>query len=274
MFSQISFPKDPISIIGQNEEKQKTFNNEIYPSLLIKKSLIKIKYNSFQEENPESILSYHIFNPFNISFNRYTKFRISKEDMNKLFSDLEQKRYHKDIYGTQLFELSNPYHLIVEKKYIPEKYVSEEIKDKFDKEKQEMLEREYALSPYEYYDKKNQMYLKFSSKMNRLNKIKNNILIKKALAKRDILVRLKNEEDCFDKYFLLNPGFKICDLKSLIAFIYKTKLSVNNPGKISLFYYNSYFTVIYLEDDNKTLLDIGREMNAEFVMDIFVNTDY
>ena len=29
MFSQISFPKEPISIIGQNEEKQKTFNDEI-----------------------------------------------------------------------------------------------------------------------------------------------------------------------------------------------------------------------------------------------------
>ena len=162
MFSQISFPKDPISIIGQNEEKQKTFNDEIFPSLFIKKRLINIKYNAFPEEKPESILSYHIFHPFKISFNRNTKFKIAKDNLNKLFNQLAQKRYHKDIYGTQLFELSNPYHLIVEKKYIPEKYVSEEIKAKFDKEKEDMLEREYALSPYEYYDKKNQMYLRFS----------------------------------------------------------------------------------------------------------------
>jgi len=274
MFSNISFPKDPISIISQNEQKEKTFNDENYASLYIKKKIINMKYNANQEEKPESILCYHMLRPFNISFNRNTKFRISKEALNKLFSDLEQKRHHKEIYGSKLFELSNPYHLIIEKNYISQKYISEEIKAKFEEEKEEMLEREYALSPNEYYDKKNQIYLRFGSKINKLNKMKNNILIRKAVAKCDILVRIKNEEDCFDKYFLLNPGFKICELKSLVAFIYKTKLFVENPGKITLFYYNNNYRIIYIEDDNRTLLDILKEMNCGFVLDIFINTEY
>ena len=274
MFSNISFPKDPISIISQNEEKEKTFNDEIYHSLNIKKKLIQMKYNDIKEDKPESILSYHMFHPFKISYNHNTKFLISKEDLNKLLADLYEKSKHKEIFASKLFELSNPYHLIVEKNYISQKYVSEEIKAKFEEEKNYMIEREYALSPNEYYDKNNQIYLRFGSKINKLNKLKNNILIRKAVAKCDILVRIKNEEDCFDKYFLLNPGFKICDLRSLIAFVYKTRLFVENPGEITLFYYNDIYRQIYIEDGNKTLLDIRKEKNCDYVLEIYINTEY
>ena len=233
-----------------------------------------MKYNDIKEDKPESIFCYHMFHPFKISYNHNTKYRIPKEALNKLLADLYEKSKHKEIFASKLFELSNPYHLIIEKNYISQKYVTEEIKAKFEEEKNYMIEREYALSPNEYYDKNNQIYLRFGSKINKLNKLKNNILIRKAVAKCDILVRIKNEEDCFDKYFLLNPGFKICDLRSLIAFVYKTRLFVENPGEITLFYYNDIYRQIYIKDGNKTLLDIRKEKNCDYVLEIFINTEY
>jgi len=274
MSKEVSYPESPIVIIGLNENKEKTFNNEKYSSLLRKKLKIESKYNSLPLEKPNDILSYSTFFPLIITLNSKSQYKITKEKLNKIFVESSQKKFHKEIYNSKLFELINPYYLVSEKKYINEKYISNAIKSKFNEEKEEILEREYALSPNEFYDKNNQIYFGFVSQRNKMNKIRNNTLIKKAIIEKNILVRIKNEIDCFDKNFLLNSDFKIKELKSLIAFIYKTVLSVKNPGNITLFYYTESFKEIYLNDDNKTLKDIGKEMNKKNVLDIFINADY
>ena len=274
MSKEVSYPESPIVIIGLNENKEKTFNNEKYSSLLRKKLKIESKYNSLPLEKPNDILSYSTFFPLIITLNSKSQYKITKEKLNKIFVESSQKKFHKEIYNSKLFELINPYYLVSEKKYINEKYISNAIKSKFNEEKEEILEREYALSSNEFYDKNNQIYFGFVSQRNKMNKIRNNTLIKKAIIEKNILVRIKNEIDCFDKNFLLNSDFKIKELKSLIAFIYKTVLSVKNPGNITLFYYTESFKEIYLNDDNKTLKDIGKEMNKKNVLDIFINADY
>jgi len=274
MFNQISFCESPIVIIGYNEEKEKTFNNEIYTSLLGKKKQLESKFCPCIKEKSDDLLSYNVFYPMHLSLREDSKYKISKENLNKIFKESNEKRYHKEIYKSKLFKLINPYHLVVEKNYISEKYISKEIKEKFNEEKEDMREREYALSPTEYYDKKNQIYFGFPSKKNKSYKIRNNVLIKNAIKNCDILVRLKNEDDCFDKNFLLRPNFKVKELKSLISFIYKTVLHVGNPGKISLFYYSDTYTEVYIVEENKTLKELGREMKNKFVLDIFINAEY
>ena len=276
MFTHISFPKEPISIVGQNEEKEKTFNDDDYNSLKIKRESLKIKYDNFPSDKPEDFFNYRIFHPFFIKFNRNSKFKISKESFDKMINDLKQKRNHKDIYNTALFELSNLYHLIVEKNYINEKCITKNIKEELKEEEEEMKNRDYALSPNKYYDKTNQMILELVSKNNRLHNVNNNILIKRLEEKSDILVKITNEDDCFDRYFQLNLKFKLKDLKSLITFVYMKKLSVNNPGKITLFYYSDTGNdkVIYIKNENKNLKDIAKEMKREYRIDLYFNIDY
>jgi hypothetical protein len=274
MFNQISFCESPIVIIGFNEEKEKTFNNEVFTSLLGKKKQLESKFCPCINEKSEDLLCYNVFYPMHLSLKEDSKYRISKENLNKIFQESNEKRNHKEIYKSKLFQLINPYHLVKEMNYISEKYISKEIKAKFDEEKEDMLERECALSPTEYYDKKNQIYFGFQSKKNKSYKMRNNVLIKNAIKNCDILVRLKNENDCFDKNFLLRPSFKVRELKSLISFIYKTVMHAGDPGKISLFYYSEIFTEVYIVDEDKTLKELGREMKNKFVLDIFINAEY
>ena len=274
MTSQISFPKDPILIIGKNESKEITYNNEIFSSLLDKKKEYESRFSSSFSDNADNILSYRIFHPFYISLNHKSQLKMQKDVLNKMFLESSQKQYHKDIYGTKLFELINPYHVIEEKQYINKRYISEEVKAKFEEEKKIMLEREYALSPYEFYDRNNQIYFGLASKRNKLYKEKNNNLIRKAIKKCDILVRVKNQEDCFDKNFLLKSDFKISYLKSLITFIYKTKYYIDNPRSVSLYYINDNFKTINIDNNDKSLADLCKEMNNAYVLDIFVNVDY
>lgn len=275
MSSKNCILKNPILTIGKNESKETTYNNEVYSSLLNKKRKYELRYTSNFPDNIDDILSYNLFQPFIISFNRRNQLKMSKEKLDKLFKESYQKRYHKEIYTTELFDLINPYHLVEEKKYISQKYISEEIKSKFEEEKEDMIEREYSLSPNQFYDKKNKVFFGFASKRNKLYKEINKNLIKKTVKKSDmLLVRIKNLDDCFDKNFLLEPNFKLGDLKTLVTFIYKTKLFVQNPGELSLYYINETFSPIYLNNDDKTLGDIAKETKNEFVLDIFINADY
>ena len=240
MLNQINMCESPIVVIGYNEEKETTFNNEIFTSLLSKKKQLESKFSPCIKEKSDDLLCYNIFYPMILSHDENTKYKISKENLNKIFKESNEKRYHKEIYKSKLFELINPYHL----------------------------------SPNEFYDKKNQIYFRLIPKKNKHNKIRNNQLIKLAIKNYDILVRLKNEDDCFDKNFLLRPSFKVRELKSLISFVYKTVLHVGNPGKVSLFYYNETYTEVYILDENKTLKELGKEMKNKFVLDIFINAEY
>jgi len=274
MLSQFVFSENPLMVIGINEDKEKTFNNEVYTSLLSKKRQLQSKFSPNTGEKPEDLLNYNIFNPMKIQLMPNKKYKISKERLNKIFIDSNKKRFHKEIYNSKLFELINPYYLVMEKQYISEKYVSKEIRAKFNEEKEDMIEREYALSPNEFYDKKNQIYFGFPSKKNKLNRIRNNNLIKNAVKNCDILVRLKNEDDAFDKNFLLRPHFRIRELKSLISFVYKAVMQVGNPGKIGLFYYNEHFNRIDITDEDKTLKEIGKEIKSKYVLELFINAEY
>ena len=271
MFTKVSFSENPIVIIGCDEDKEKTFNNEKFSSLLEKMKKLESKYNSSLKEKPIDMLIYSIFYPMKINYKHDSKFKISKENLNKIFMESTEKRFHKDIYNSELFELINPYHLVVEKKYINEKYLSESIKANFDKEKENIKEREYNISPNEFYDKKNNIYfaLRYNKKKNKDFNLKQRIM-----KKNDALVKLKNEEDSFEKYLLLRYDFKICELKSLIYFIYKSVFHVENPGKISLYYYNDTFNEVSIVNENITLKELGTQMKTNDLFEIYINSEY
>jgi hypothetical protein len=277
MQNQITIPENPIVVIGINEKKEKTFNKQKYSSLLQKKRYIESKFNGLSSEDPKDILSYSIYYPMKIGFNRKTQYKMKKDELNQIFIESAQKRFHKEIYNTKLFELISPYHLVCEKNYISSECLSEDIKNELDKDKDDILEREYALRPDEFYDKNNQIYFGFASKKDKIAKIKNKKLIKAAAEENCILVKVKNEGDMFNKIFLLNPKLKVIELKSLIVFIYKSVFKVSNPGKIKLFYYYDEINKLnenYLMDDNKTLKDIAKEMQKENNLEILINAYY
>ena len=151
MQNQITIPENPIVVIGINEKKEKTFNKLKYSSLLQKKRYIESKFNGLSSEDPKDILSYSIYYPMKIGFNRKTQYKMKKDELNQIFIESAQKRFHKEIYNTKLFELISPYHLVCEKNYISSECLIEEIKNELDKDKDDILEREYALRPDEFY---------------------------------------------------------------------------------------------------------------------------
>jgi len=246
------------------------FNSEIYPSLLSKKRRLESKFILCIREKPEDLLSYNIFYPIKIAYKPNKCYATTQDSIDDILKESREKKFHKDIYRSYLFKLINPYYL-VENDYLDEKYISKEIKDKFNEERADLIERDYALSPNEFYDKKNQICFGFPSKKNKYYKTRNSVVLKAAVKNCDILVRLKNEDDCFDRNFLLRPSFRVSELKSLISFIYKTVLHVGNPGKINLFYYSDTFSEVYITEDNKTMKEIGKEMKNKFVLDLNIN---
>ena len=273
MFSNFALLEESKAIIGINNENQKLFNNQTFATLNEKRKKIESKYLSFlkkEQQDPINLLSYSIFNPLKIKKDPETKFKIDKDKLNELFLISEDKRSHKEIYKTKLYELLNPYHLVIEKKYIKLKYISSSIRSKFMKDKEEIKERGYNISLNEYYDKNKNIYFGLAQKNVQKNKIKNKDVIKNAVENKELLVRLINELDNFDKKLLLKPEFTLEDLKVLIVFLYKVSFGVNELKKISL-YYDYDFPI---EDDQLTLADLYKKWGKNYELLIYINADY
>lgn len=273
MFSNFSLLEESKAIIGVNNENQKLFNNQTFISLNEKRKKIESKYLSFlkkEQQDPINLLSYCIFNPLKIKKDPDTKFKIDKDKLNELFLISEDKRLHKEIYKTKLYELLNPYHLVVEKKYIKVKYISNEIKAKFVKDKEEIKERGYNISLNEFYDKNTNIYFGLAQNIGYKYKIKNKDLIKNAVENKELLVKLINESDNFDKKILLKPDFTLEELKLLIIFLYKVSFGVNELKTISLYYdYN-----VPIEGDQKTLEELYKKYGNDYELIIYISADY
>ena len=274
MFSKISLSEESNIVIGLNNENQKVFNNQAYSTLDEKRKAIEKKYRLFLKEKTNDLLSYSIFNPIKIKNDKNNLFKIDKMKLNQIFIQSEEKRAHNEIYKSKLYELLNPYYLVFEKKYINEKYLSDNIKSKINKERDEIRERDNNMSLNKYYDKKNNIYFALLKKNNAYNKVDNQVLLNNAIKNKDFLVKLKNEDDGFEKNLLLHNFFTMKELKLLIAFIYRSVLSVNDPGKINLFYLNNNYDDVYILNENKTLLDLSKEMNKKYELEIFITAEY
>ena len=138
------------------------------------------------------------------------------------------------------------------------------------KDKEEIKERGYNISLNEYYDKNKNIYFGLAQKNVQKNKIKNKDVIKNAVENKELLVRLINELDNFDKKLLLKPEFTLEDLKVLIVFLYKVSFGVNELKKISL-YYDYDFPI---EDDQLTLADLYKKWGKNYELLIYINADY
>lgn len=274
MFSKLSILEESNVFIGENDENLKVFNNHSYNTLCEKRNILEKKYKSFLREKPNDLLSYNIFNPIKIKKDKNNLFKIDKIKLNDIFVQSEEKRSHNEIYKSKLYELLNPYYLAFEKKYINEKYLSDVIKSKINKEREEIRDREYNISLNKLYDKKNNIYFALLKKNNNYNKIDNDTLLNNAVNNKDILVRLKNEDDGFEKNILLHNDFTMKDLKFLIAFIYRSVFAVNDPGEIKLFYLNANYEDIYIVNEQKTLLELSKEMKNKYELEIFITAEY
>ena len=274
MFSKITLLEESNVVIGVNNENQKVFNNQSYSTLYEKRKSIENKFKLFLKEKPNDLLSYSIFNPIIIKKDKNNLFKIDKMKLNQIFSQSEEKRAHNEIYKSKLYELLNPYYLVFEKKYIEEKYLSDSIKAKINKEKDEIRNRDYNISSNKFYDKKNNVYFALLKPNNAYNKVDNRLLLNNAVKNKDFLVKLKNEDDGFAKNLLLHNDFTMKELKLLIAFIYRSVLYVNDPGKINLFYLNNNYDDVYILNENKTLLDLSKEMNKKYELEIFITAEY
>lgn len=273
MLSKFSLCDESKVVIGINDDQKKTFNDLTFNDLYDKRRKLDSRYKLILKEKQNDLLSFSVFNPIKIEKIKNNKFKINKSKLNDLFIESEEKRFHKDIYNTNLFELINPYHLIVEKKYIREKYVSDRFKSKFKKEKEKLKEREYAICLDKYHDEKNDAYFQLPHKSDAYNRVKNQTIIKNAIQNHYFLVRLKNSNDKFDKNVLLSPDFTIDELKSLVKFIYRA-VFVENPQNIELFYLNDLYEEVFILDDNKSLLDISKEQNYNNDLEINIHAIY
>ena len=248
---------DSIIVRSANENGKIVINNLSYENLIEERKKLEQRFKKSFKESPNELLFYRIINPMKVQKN---KFSIDKDKLNDLFKKTEDKRIHKEIYNSKIYELADPVYL-ARKKYIPEKY------GKLNAGKNKLKQREYDISRDKYYDKKNNIYMEFAPKDSEYNKIKNKELINNSVKNHDILVRIKNDTDDFDKSFLLRPVFTMEEIKSLILFIYKAKFNTNNPGKIYLYYYDD-LREIMINDDKKRLIDLTKEMNNKYYVEI------
>ena len=275
MFSKFAILDESLCLLSTNSEKQRLFNYQTFPYLNEKRKKLESKYLSFLNNEPSiNLLAYNICNPLKIKEDKENKFKISKEDLNNLLIKSESNRLHKDIYNSKLYDLLNPYHLVVEKKYIKERYISDLVKSKFIHDKKEKDERGYKMSLYEFYDKKKKLYFGLQKKDSSYNKVANNVVIKNAVDNKNILVKIRNESDYFEKILLLKPEFTVEELKLLIQFLYKVLLGVNNLSKIYLYYWDEFGYEQEINQDKKTMEELHQLFGKHYELNIFITADY
>lgn len=273
MLQNFNLENDSFNTISTNEFQENTFNNKTFRQLKIKRRMLESQFSSLLKDKND-LLSYYIFNPIKIIKNEHTLFRINKTELNNLFIESEEKRSHNEIYKTKLYNLTNPYYLVHEKKYIKPSVINERVKRNFNHEKESLKQRENTLDSKKYYDKENNIFFELLPKESKYNKIPNQKMLNEAVKLHCLIVTLKNNDDEFDKKLLLRPDFTIKELKQLISFLYKSCYNQNIIGTINLYYFNNLFNDISIEDDNKKIGELRKEMKNDLELEIFIQTQY
>ena len=72
---------------------------------------------------------------------------------------------------------------------------------------------------------------------------------------------------------LIKPDFTVEELKLLIKFIYKSLKNIT-INELNLYYNNSLYSEIYINDMNKTMKDLAKEKNSNIEFEIKIQTQY
>lgn len=267
MLEKVPLEEDTGDIISF-DEKEMTFNGFTYKMLKQKKK--RLESHKKEGEKIEDLLYYLISRPIKIDKKKEISCTITKDALNKFFLEAETKRCSKDIYNTSLYKLLNPYYLVTQKKYIDIKNISEEIKEKFTDCMENLFERENNMDYNKFYDKSSKSNLELVS----TNKTDNEI-VQESIRERRLLVRLKNEGD-EKQWNLLLPSFTtVGELKTIVKFLYRSSLFVDNLNDLKLSYLiDNKMNEKFLIDDHQTLFNIAKELNSVYELKIFIQADY
>ena len=255
-----------------NSNEGRTFNEKAFKMLNNKRKNLDNQFGNFIKED-HLLLFYYITNPLKLDINANTKFKISKNDLNNFFKDSKDRKLHKEIYGTKLFDLLNPYYLVTEKRYINANNLDRDIINTFSIERENLKERDTIVMNNKYYDKNNKLFFELPPKDHELNKISNERMLNEAVRNHCFLVRIKNEEDDFKKILLLRPDFTVNELISLIKFIYKVVKGII-LDKFYLYYNNNLYIEVPITDANKTMRLLSKEMRTGIELEIFIQIQY
>ena len=274
MFSKFALLEESNCILGVDQQGERFFNGLKFPVLHEKMKKLEKKYCPFLKEDPVNLLLYSLHNPIKLVKDRENKFQIEKDKLNDLLIESEEKRMHRDIYKSKLYELLNPYHLVIEKKYISENNISREIRRSLQKDKQEKKEREYELSPNEYYDKEKKIYFGLADKNDKLNKKNNKEIFENAIENKDVLLRLINIQDGFEQFFFINPKITTGELKTMVSFLYKLNRGIKELRKINLYYLNDLDIEVEINGDELNLGYMYQTLGKNYELVIYINVDY
>lgn len=262
-FNLLEESKNSIGIFRE----ERTFNTKTFKMLNNKRKNLDSQFKNFLKE--KNLLSYYIFNPIRLDLNSNNKFKIHKKDLHNFFIQSKENKLHKEIYDTSLYNLINPYYLVMEKKYLKTRNVYREILDTFSQEKERLKERENSILNNKFYDKNKKIYFELPPKDHQLNKISNDKMLNEAVKNHCVIVKIKNEDDDFKKILLLRPEFTVYELISLIQFIYKVTRSII-INKINLYYNNNLYSAVPINDMEKTMKGLAKEMNSELEIEILI----
>jgi len=278
MMDNFELKDESNNVIGINYQENRTYNGQVFKYLNKKKNYLEDKYknlNTFKEKRSD-LLSYYTFNPIKLCRNENMRYKIKKSELNKFFIDSKEKRLHKDIYNSKLYDLINPYNLIKEK-FIKYKHISNEIQRTFQEEQHLIKERENSINTNKYFDKTKNISFELLKKNDKstYNLISDKKMLSNAIREQQFLVTLKNMNDSFNKMLLLSPSFTISELELLIKFIYRAVYKEDKIEMINLYYYKSNIdSEILIFPKEKTLRELSKEMDSRIELEILIQTFY
>ena len=269
ILQNFSLSENSINSIGITKE-ERTYNNKTFKMLHNKRKNLDNQFKIFLKE--KDLLSYYIIKSIKLDLNQNAKIKMHKKDLDIFFNESKDKRCHKEIYNTKIYNIINPYNL-VEDGFVKIKYISKEIRSSFNQEKERLKERENSIMNNKFYDKNKKISFELAPKEHRFNTISYSKMLNDAVKSHCLIVKLKNEEDDFKKILLLIPDFTVNELKSLIQFIYKVIYGIIIDN-LNLYYKNNYYMEIPIENNDKTLKELAGEMHCENELEIFIQTEY
>jgi len=278
MMDNFELKDESNNVIGINYQENRTYNGQVFKYLNKKKNYLEDKYKNLStfKEKRSDLLSYYTFNPIKLCRNENMRYKIKKSELNKFFIDSREKRLHKDIYNSKLYDLINPYNLIKEK-FIKYKHISNEIQRTFQEEQHLIKERENSINTNKYFDKTKNISFELLKKNDKstYNLISDKKMLSNAIREQQFLVTLKNMNDSFNKMLLLSPSFTISELELLIKFIYRAVYKEDKIEMINLYYYKSNIdSEILIFPKEKTLRELSKEMDSRIELEILIQTFY
>ena len=278
MMDNFELKDESNNVIGINYQENRTYNGQVFKYLNKKKNYLEDKYKNLStfKEKRSDLLSYYTFNPIKLCRNENMRYKIKKSELNKFFIDSKEKRLHKDIYNSKLYDLINPYNLIKEK-FIKYKHISNEIQRTFQEEQHLIKERENSINTNKYFDKTKNISFELLKKNDKstYNLISDKKMLSNAIREQQFLVTLKNMNDSFNKMLLLSPSFTISELELLIKFIYRAVYKEDKIEMINLYYYKSNIdSEILIFPKEKTLRELSKEMDSRIELEILIQTFY